>query len=95
MDDMKVESPYCTMYPPGGRPSDCGSSAGATLYFLTFVIVNAYLLTNLFVAAIMEYVSSGLLNTASLVTTADLQTFQVSLLPHLIQHSDHRFSRSS
>lgn len=80
MDDMKNEAPYCTAFPPNGLPSDCGNSAGATLYFLSFVIVNSYLLTNLFVGAIMEYVNSGLLNTASLVSRTDLQTFQVSLL---------------
>ena len=48
--------PYCTLNPPAGKPSDCGLTAGATIYFVTFVIAISYLLTNLFVAAILEQV---------------------------------------
>ena len=80
MDDIKNEAPYCTAAPPDGRASDCGTSAGGSAFFVTFIILNSYLLTNLFVAAIMEFVVSGLLRQGAIVTTLDLETFQVQLL---------------
>ena len=80
MDDIKNEAPYCTAAPPEGRASDCGTSAGGSAFFVTFIILNSYLLTNLFVAAIMEFVVSGLLRQGAIVTTLDLETFQVELL---------------
>lgn len=77
MDDTKQEAPYCTQFPPGSAVSDCGLSGGATIFFVTFVILNSYLLSNLFVAAIMEIVVSGLLREGAVVTSQDLETFQV------------------
>ena len=78
MNDIKVEAPYCTLFPPDGSVSDCGSSGGGTIYFVSFIILNSYLLSNLFVAAIMEYVVSGLLRQGAIVNSRDLETFQVA-----------------
>ena len=80
MDDVKKQAPYCTANPPPGQVTDCGSSAGATIFFVTFVILNSYLLSNLFVAAILEHVISGLLNNGALVAPRDLELFQARLL---------------
>ena len=79
MNDIKKQAPYCTLFPPGDSVSDCGSSGGGTIFFVTFVILNSYLLSNLFVAAIMEYVISGLLRQGAIVNSRDLETFQVDL----------------
>ena len=79
MDDVKQQAPYCTLDPPGGAVSDCGTSGGGTIFFVTFVILNSYLLSNLFVAAIMEFVVSGLLRQGAVVTNHDLETFQVRI----------------
>lgn len=79
MNDVKRQAPFCTAAPPGERATDCGSSAAATVFFVTFVILNSYLLSNLFVAAILERVSSGLLNRTALLTPQDLPSFQVRL----------------
>ena len=78
MDDIKLQAPNCTLFPPNGAVSDCGSSGGGTIFFVSFVILNSYLLSNLFVAAIMEYVVSGLLRKGAIVNSQDLETFQVS-----------------
>jgi len=77
MDDIKQQAPFCTLYPPGDAVSDCGTSVGGTAFFVSFIILNSYLLTNLFVAAIMEYVVSGLLRQGAVITNRDLETFQV------------------
>lgn len=77
MNDVKRQAPYCTDKPPPGRVADCGTAAGATIFFVTFVILNSYLLSNLFVAAILEIVASGLFNKNALVTPHDLEVFQV------------------
>jgi len=81
MNDIKQQAPYCTLLPPGGAVSDCGSSGGGTMFFVSFVILNSYLLSNLFVAAIMEYVVSGLLRQGAVITNHDLETFQVRPRP--------------
>lgn len=78
MDDVKLQAPFCTLFPPGDAVSDCGSSGGGTIFFVSFVILNSYLLSNLFVAAIMEYVVSGLLRQGAIVNSRDLEVFQVS-----------------
>lgn len=78
MSDIKLEEPYCTRYPPGRAVSDCGSSFGGTIFFVTFVLLNTYLLSNLFVAAIMEFVVSGLFRQGAVVNTRDLEKFQVT-----------------
>ena len=80
MNNIKNEAPFCTAAPPDGRASDCGTSAGGSAFFVTFIILNSYLLSNLFVAAIMESVVSGLLRQGAIVTTLDLETFQVQAL---------------
>ena len=77
MDDIKLQAPYCTLFPPDGAASDCGSSGGGTIFFVSFVILNSYLLSNLFVAAIMDYVVSGLLRQGAIVNSRDLEIFQV------------------
>ena len=75
MNDLKIRPPYCT---PGAQGiTDCGFVLGAMGYFFTYIILQTYLLTNLFVAAIMENMASGLLRAKALLTPDHLTHFQV------------------
>ena len=75
MNDLKVAPPYCT---PGKQGiTDCGFRAGSTAFFFTYVILQTYLLTNLFVAAILDNMQSGLLRAKALLGSAHLEHFQV------------------
>lgn len=75
MNDLKVRPPYCT---PGAQGvTDCGFTLGATAYFFTYVILQTYMLTNLFVASIMEHMASGLVRQQELITPHHLTRFQV------------------
>ena len=79
MNDLKVAPPYCT---PGEQGvTDCGFRAGSTAFFFTYVILQTYLLTNLFVAAILDNMQSGLLRAKALLGPSHLGHFQVQ--PHL------------
>ena len=87
MNDLKISPPYCT---PGGEgKTDCGFALGSTMFFITFLLLQTYLLTNLFVAAILEYVASGLLRERLFLTPQHLDKFQVqtrmNLYCHLLQ----------
>ena len=74
MNDLKVRPPYCT---PGAQGvTDCGFTLGATGFFFTFVILQTYMLANLFVAAIMENMASGLLRAREALTPDHLRRFQ-------------------
>lgn len=75
MNDLKVSPPYCTPGIEGN--TDCGFKLGATLFFITFLLLQTYLLTNLFVAAILEYVASGLLRERLFLTPQHLDKYQV------------------
>ena len=75
MNDLKVAPPYCT---PGKQGiTDCGFHAGSTAFFFTYVILQTYLLTNLFVAALLDNMASGLLRAKALLGPSHLEHFQV------------------
>ena len=81
MNDLGVAPPYCT---PGRQGvTDCGFRLGASAFFFTYVILQTYLLTNLFVAAIMDSMASGLLRAKAQLAPSHLQHYQVynPLLP--------------
>merc|ERR1711977_149325 len=77
MYDCKRDLPFCTKEGTGdGDFSDCGFPAGATTYYVTFVILCTYIFTNLFVAAILDNITFGLLRESALVTPNHLELFQ-------------------
>ena len=73
MNDVGVDYPYCTATP---ELNDCGYPMSSTSYFVSFVIVCTYIFTNLFVAAILDNITFGLLNEAAIVQPRDLMKFQ-------------------
>jgi hypothetical protein len=74
MDDLKIGPPFCTLH---AALSDCGFKTGATFYFVSYLLLESYSVTNLFVALIIDNVGFGLLNTKSIITPADLEHYQV------------------
>lgn len=91
MYDLRISPPHCT---PGEEGiTDCGFKLGATLFFITFIMIQTYLLTNLFVAAILEYVASGLLRERLFLTPEHLDRFQVGCV-HTFSCTATRFSMS-
>ena len=73
MYDLMVTEPHCMSTETF---SNCGFPDGAVLYFVTYVIAMGYIFTNLFVAAILDHVTFGVLREASLVTPKHLYHFQ-------------------
>jgi len=73
MYDLMVDEPDCVST---DAFSNCGFRDGAVIYFVTYVIAMGYIFTNLFVAAILDHVTFGVLREASLVTPTNLYHFQ-------------------
>jgi len=74
MYDLMVTEPFCV--DDGSKTSDCGFPDGAVLYFVTYVIAMGYIFTNLFVAAILDHVTFGVLREDAVITPAHLYDFQ-------------------
>ena len=74
MYDLMVTEPFCV--DDGSTTSDCGFPDGAVLYFVTYVIAMGYIFTNLFVAAILDHVTFGVLREDAVITPAHLYDFQ-------------------
>ncbi len=75
MVDCKVSPPYCTKQPGA---DDCGFPIGATFYFVSFQIICTYIVTNLFIALILDAISSGLFRERAIVSSGHLAQYQVS-----------------
>lgn len=75
MYDVTRSRPYCTINDELDV-NDCGFEFAGRFYFVTFVIVCAYLITNLFVAALLDNVTFGLLRESSIVTPHHISEFQ-------------------
>ena len=69
MDDLRHEAPQCS-------GPDCGYKVGAAIFFLSYCVVQAYLLTNLFVALVIEFVAEGLMRADAVVDDKDVERFQ-------------------
>jgi hypothetical protein len=79
MNDCKNEAPYCTPRPGSGISSDCGFKIGATIYFVSYLLIAAHLVMALFISAISEFVSYNLLvRAAAVLSITDLHLFRVS-----------------
>ena len=74
MNDLKLSSPACTADYNG--KTDCGNPFGSTAFFVTYIILCTYILTNLFVATILDYVSFGILKSNTLLSDEHLDHYQ-------------------
>jgi len=74
MHDCMVEPPMCTKF--SDADTDCGSSAGAIIYFVSFFIFSSYMIMNLFVAIILDNFSVCLSMENSFVSEEELNRFQ-------------------
>ena len=74
MNDLKLSTPSCTADYNG--KTDCGSPFGSTAFFVTYIILCTYILTNLFVATILDYVSFGILKSNTLLSDEHLEKYQ-------------------
>ena len=74
MNDLKLSTPACTADYNG--QTDCGTPFGATAFFITYIIICTYILTNLFVATILDYVSFGILKSNTLLSDEHLDAYQ-------------------
>ena len=76
MYDLQIDEPYCSKNHAGDGIDNCGFGSGATLYFVTYVIAQGYIFTNLFIAAVLDHVTFGVLRENSLISTKNLEDFQ-------------------
>jgi len=75
MDDCRLSEPFCTNLSVGGVTlSDCGNPFAA-IFFVTFYIVTALVLLNLFVATVLENFTYVIDMVEPLIDTADLDDF--------------------
>ncbi|QDZ20321.1 voltage-gated calcium/sodium channel protein [Chloropicon primus] len=74
MNDLKLAAPECTADYNG--QTDCGTPFGSTAFFVTYIILCTYILTNLFVATILDYVSFGILKSNTLLSDEHLDLYQ-------------------
>lgn len=76
MIDAHVHPPRCTN--ENQARNDCGLSAGAIIYFVTFVLIQSYILLNLFVAVVIDVIAFSLVQGGSLLMASDLDHYKVS-----------------
>ena len=76
MYDLQIDEPHCSKNHAGDDIDNCGFGNGATFYFVTYVVAMGYIFTNLFVAAILDHVTFGVLRESSIVSTKNLEDFQ-------------------
>ncbi|WZN63876.1 voltage-gated calcium/sodium channel protein [Chloropicon roscoffensis] len=74
MNDLKLSAPDCTEDYNG--QTDCGNPFGSTAFFVTYIILCTYILTNLFVATILDYVSFGILKSNTLLSDEHMDLYQ-------------------
>ena len=74
MNDLKLSAPDCTEDYNG--QTDCGNPFGSTTFFVTYIILCTYILTNLFVATILDYVSFGILKSNTLLSDEHMDLYQ-------------------
>lgn len=81
MHDCMISKPYCTETPdtPNFWQTDCGNSAAAHIYFISFYIFVTFVFLNLFIAVIIENFSLFYSSDEdSLISNTDLKDFQLT-----------------
>jgi hypothetical protein len=72
MFECSVEPPYCTTM---GTDSDCGTAVGARLFFYSYILLVTYILMGLFLAVILENLSTVYTRHRSLISQTDLDRY--------------------
>ena len=81
MHDCMLSEPYCTENEstPNFWETDCGNSAAARIYFMTFYVIVTFVFLNLFIAVIIENFSLFYSSDEdSLISNNDLRDFQLT-----------------
>ncbi|KAJ7386603.1 hypothetical protein OS493_008751 [Desmophyllum pertusum] len=81
MHDCMLSKPYCTETPatPNFWQTDCGNSASALIYFISFYVIVTFVFLNLFIAVIIENFSLFYSSDEdSLISNTDLRDFQLT-----------------
>lgn len=92
MNDCKNQAPFCTANPGAGVPSDCGFKIGATIYFVVYLLLTAYIITSLFMSSVAQFFSyNHLVSGAAAISLTNLHNFRVrSDAEDSIEHDGHR-----
>jgi len=75
MLELMNEPPYC-IASTGYHDSSCGIAESALAYFILIVYVMSHIITNLFIAQIIDTITFGLLNEDAMVTPKHLTNYQ-------------------
>ena len=81
MHDCMLAKPYCTenASTPNFWETDCGNSAAALIYFMSFYVIVTFVFLNLFIAVIIENFSLFYSSDEdSLISNTDLRDFQLT-----------------
>jgi hypothetical protein len=76
MTDSMLEQPFCVLF--GGNPNDrtCGYPTAVTVYYIMIIFLNTHIITNIFIAQIIDKITFGLLNENAMVTPKNLHHYQ-------------------
>ncbi|CAK9218676.1 unnamed protein product [Sphagnum troendelagicum] len=76
MTDSMLEQPFCVLF--GGNSNDrtCGYPTAVTVYYVVIIFLNTHIITNIFIAQIIDKITFGLLNENAMVTPKNLLHFQ-------------------
>ncbi|KAG0580592.1 hypothetical protein KC19_4G185400 [Ceratodon purpureus] len=75
MLELMTEPPYC-IASTGYHDSSCGISQSALAYFILIVYIMAHIITNLFIAQIIDTITFGLLNEDAMLSPRNLTNYQ-------------------
>lgn len=75
MLELMNEQPYC-IASTGYHDSSCGIAQSALAYFILIVYIMAHIITNLFIAQIIDTITFGLLNEDAMITPTHLTNYQ-------------------
>ena len=76
MNDLKRAQPRCTVIDGVDGTNDCGDPWGAMVFFTSYIALCGYIFTNVFVAAILDYITFGILKEMSMISPIHLRQFQ-------------------
>uniref|UniRef100_A0A7I3Z5I5 Ion transport domain-containing protein n=3 Tax=Physcomitrium patens TaxID=3218 RepID=A0A7I3Z5I5_PHYPA len=76
MLELMAEPPYCVSS-HGYHESSCGTAQSAIAYFVLIVYIMSHIITNLFIAQIIDTITFGLLNEDAMLSPKNLTHFQL------------------
>lgn len=75
MLELMNAPPYC-IASSGYHDSSCGITESALAYFILIVYMMAHIITNLFIAQIIDVITFGLLNEDAMLSPKNLTNYQ-------------------